>query len=91
MKLEFKVCGSLCAMDTFVINGVHADKDDFGEGHDAAPEDSEGCGSCGNRVFERCDPSQDVLDKYSITEDEYDEICQKLEDSLSFGFCGMCI
>ena len=35
--------------------------------------------------------TKNVLSKYQITQSEYDEICDKLESSLSFGRCGWCI
>lgn len=41
--------------------------------------------------FERFDePQESVLERYNITREEYDAICDELEDVLSFGSCGWC-
>lgn len=34
--------------------------------------------------------TKEILRKYSINKKEYDEICKKLEEGLSFGSCGWC-
>jgi hypothetical protein len=33
----------------------------------------------------------EILLKYKITEEEYQEVVSKLEDGLSFGCCGWCV
>ena len=85
LTLSFKVFD--CQTDNFLINGVHADSDDFGRQYDDSPSDDV---YCGNMVFVPSDPSQSILDKYGITEQEYWCIAEKLQDGLSFGACDLC-
>jgi hypothetical protein len=90
MQIEFKVYGALCEMETFIINGVDADKDDFGTKQDESPETAEDY-ACGDMRFTRKPSTPAVLSKYGITEKEHADICEKLEDGLSFGCCGWCV
>ena len=89
MKIEFEIGDYYCDMKIFKINGIDANKDDFGVQTDYEPEDTL-VYCCGNMVFERKQSTKDVLVKYKINEEEYQEICEKLEDGLSFGSCGLC-
>jgi hypothetical protein len=89
MDLTFEVYHALCSMQKFKINGISADKDDFGENHDHNPEDAEPYG-CGNMQFTAKSAEERILKKYKISPAEYKEICDKLEASLSFGTCGWC-
>lgn len=41
--------------------------------------------------FESISPTQEVLDKYHISVDEYNEIAGKLAEELSFGCCEWCV
>ena len=90
MKVIIKPYGCLCELETFTINGNPADYDDFGEKYDTdrinAPEYG-----CGNMQFIPKASTEKVLSQYQITQSEYDEICDKLESALSFGYCGWCI
>lgn len=90
MKLELKVHGCLCSTEVFTINGIRADSCDFGDQCDRAPELAEDY-ACYDMRFERIPATAEVLAKYQITNDEYDEICEKLESELSFGNCGWCV
>jgi hypothetical protein len=90
MDLKFKVYGYLCAMELFEINGIAANEGDFGSAGDESPETAEDF-ACGNHVYRRTNWTEEVLVKYGITPDEYSEICDKLEDGLSFGCCGWCV
>ena len=90
MKLELEVYSALCATETFKINNIDADNDDFGNSYDASPETAEDYG-CGNRVFKSKLATQEVLDRYKISVDEYNEVCEQLQDKLSFGNCGWCV
>jgi hypothetical protein len=90
MQIKFKVYGALCAMKTFNINGVDADKDDFGSQQDESPETAEDY-ACGDMRFTRKPSTPAVLSKYGITEEEYAGVCEKLEDELSFGCCDWCV
>ncbi len=89
MKLEGFAHQELCEMAMFQINGVEAVWKDFGEKFD---RDSHGCPEhgCGDMEFTRVSPRPEVLDKYGITEEEYNEVCDELEDALSFGYCDKC-
>jgi hypothetical protein len=42
-------------------------------------------------TFERNPSTQLILDKYGITEEEYNEVATRLEIDLSFGSCGWCV
>ena len=90
MNLELTIFSSLCCTDTFKVNNIVADRDDFGISYDASPDTAEEYG-CGNRVFEGIEASPDILAKYSITKEEYLEIVCKLAGGLSFGSCGWCV
>jgi hypothetical protein len=79
-----------CSCETFTINGMDADKDDFGSSCDMDPDNAEQYG-CGNRIFIPQMPTDEVLEKYSINLREYAEICAKLQDMLAVGTCGWCI
>lgn len=79
-----------CALRIFTINGINADKDDFGESYDADSDNAVEYG-CGNHIFESTLPTQKVLDKYGISVDEYNEICEKLTERLDVGSCGWCV
>ena len=41
--------------------------------------------------FKPQSPTKEVLDKYNITEEEYNKICDELEDKLCVGRCGWCV
>jgi hypothetical protein len=89
MDLTLMFYGCLCATTTFTINGVEAHKEDFGEQYDRSPETAEDY-CCGDMQFTRIPPTPEVLAKYKITEEEYAQVCDKLEEGLSFGRCGCC-
>jgi hypothetical protein len=94
MKLKFKVAGTMCVMNEFQINDVGAYPNDFGEGRDHGDGDTEekcDCSvGCSNQRFTRKESTPKILAKYSITQKEYNEICKKLEEGLSFGECDAC-
>ncbi len=90
MKLELKIYGSLCSTQTFSINGITAKSSDFGESADEDQENAEDY-ACGDMKFTGTDSTPDVLEKYNITEKEYAEVTEKLEEGLSFGCCGWCV
>ena len=41
--------------------------------------------------FESNEVSNEILDKYNITEEEYNDICQELTNKLCIGCCGWCV
>jgi hypothetical protein len=77
-------------MDVFRINGVEATPSDFGSSRDESPGTAEEY-ACGDMRFTGKQSSFDVLKKYAITQKEYEEVCAKLEEGLSFGSCGWCV
>lgn len=86
-KIEF--FGALCECSVFEVNGAHAEVSDFGEKYDRDSDNAEPYG-CGDMRFTRIEPTLEVLEKYGIDVDEYNEIASKL-DALSFGGCGWCV
>ena len=89
MNLELEIYNALCATKEFKINGIQGDQEDFGEQYDRDPYNAEPY-CCANMQFTRKPSTPEVLGKYGITEEEYSEICEALEEGLSFGCCGWC-
>lgn len=89
MTHEVNFYHALCSTSKFVINGKDASSSDFGWQGDVNPENAEDY-CCGNMRFTSKKATRKILRKYSIDKKEYDEICEKLEDGLSFGSCGWC-
>lgn len=89
MQLTLTFGHALCYTPDFIINGVDADHEDFGEKYDRDSENAEDY-CCADMQFTRKSPTKEVLTRYGITEDEYHEIAGKLEAGLSFGSCGWC-
>ena len=87
---EIQIYGALCATSIFKINEIDADSCDFGSGYDESPEPAEDY-ACGNRVFEKIVATNEVLEKYKITEADYEKIADELVEKLSFGCCGWCV
>lgn len=79
-----------CELEIFTINGKHANRIDFGDTYDHDTENEEP-GGCGDMYFEPRSPAIEVLDRYNITEEEYYNICNELEDKLRVGSCGWCV
>lgn len=86
-----------CEAQSFTLNGMKADKDDFGE-QDAGDFDYEyeayddECYSCADNHFvPHEDVEQEVLGKYNITEDQYREVQRYLEEKFHVGHCGWCV
>lgn len=90
MKLICESYGCYCDLQNFNINGIDASWEDFGTKEDIAPDEAPEYG-CGDMEFTPKLPTQAILDKYKINVDEYKEICNKLEQKLSFGYCGWCV
>ena len=89
MKLVCKAYSSLCELQDFEINGIKAYEEDFGEHYDVDEENADPY-CCANMKFVAKPATQEVLDKYKISTDEYNKICEKLDEELSFGDCGWC-
>jgi hypothetical protein len=90
MDMKLEIYGALCETSKFVINGIEADAYDFGDKDDEDPDNAEDYG-CGDMQFTSTPPTKEVLEKYSITEDEYRTVCEELNEGLSFGCCGWCV
>lgn len=91
MELIIKPSSRLpCKLETFTINGRNADSRDFGDMYDHDEEHIE-LYVCGDMYFESKNLTKEVLDKYNITEEEYYDICNKLEAKLCIGRCGLCL
>ena len=89
MKLKLQCYGCLCELKVFEINDIKANYMDFGTKEDTDTYNAPDYG-CGNMQFTPKLATQKVLDKYQITVDDYNKICEEL-DCLSFGCCGWCI
>ncbi len=87
--LKARVGECYCYMRTFVINGIEALTDDFGTQFDTDPPERDFYYGCGNMQFIPKKSTTEVLDKYKITQAEYEQICKEL-DCLSFGSCSWC-
>ena len=88
-NIRYQVGTAFCYLKFFEINGIMAKEEDFGKSEDISPETAEPYG-CGYMKFLPKECDQKVIEKYGITEEEYDQICEEL-DCLSFGCCGYCI
>ncbi len=87
MELEFEAAGSLCVAEVFRINGQEANVEDFGHAEFKHARNRYGCA---DMRFVPDKPREKVLAKYGISEDEYQEIADKLRRELSFGRCSLC-
>lgn len=74
-----------CSLEQFIINDITADYEDFGE----IDKESNGH-ECRVFGFNPKDPSDEILKKYKITLDEYEQVCNKL-DVIFIGYCQLCI
>ena len=84
-----------CETKEFDINGVEAEKDDFGRSANVSDthRDAEGnvfYGCMNMQFIPREEVPDDVLTKYGITEPEYRDIQKELAARLSPGRCSWC-
>lgn len=82
-----------CKLQTFSIDGKDANQYDFGRNRDHDLWNAEPYG-CACNKFERIDnPSEisETMKRYSLTREEFDEICSILENVLYVGCCGWCV
>lgn len=79
-----------CELAEFKINGIPADKNDFGFSQDDGDREDVEPYCCSCNKFTSVESNPDVLKKYGITEEEYGEICDRLEEELYVGACGWC-
>jgi len=95
MDLKLEIFNALCSTKEFYINGIMAESEDFGDKADMGthPPDADEYDryGCIDMQFTPKPATQEVLDRYNITKEEYDEIACQLAEGLSFGNCGWCI
>ena len=93
-NIEIKVYKNLCSTETFLINKKRASSDDFGVQEDTDYDNRCEYG-CGNMEFSSypidSEQANEAMQKYNITESEYEYICNILEKELSFGKCSACV
>lgn len=89
MKLTLTFGTGFCCAKVFFINEFPANVTDFGKQFDAEPSKRTQYG-CGNRVFKAFPVNENVLEDYEINVSEYNEICDKLTEGLSWGRCSLC-
>ena len=90
MKVEIESYEALCGLRLFKINEIEADEYAFVEKSDHNPSEAEDYG-CGNMQAEIIASTKEILDKYNITEKEFQEIAEKVSEELSFGQCDWCV
>ena len=79
-----------CRCQTFTINGIVADENDFGSVCDCDGSLAEPYG-CGDMQFTMKNPTNAILTKYHITLPQYGEVCDELKAKLAVGTCGWCV
>lgn len=89
-KVELEAYGSLCSLQTFTINGIEAEEEEFVEKYDHCPDEAEDYG-CGDMRAEIIEASENVLERYKISIEDYNEIAEKVSELVSFGSCGWCV
>ncbi|MDD6716955.1 MAG: hypothetical protein PUF49_11385 [Firmicutes bacterium] len=88
MKLKIEQSlSSPCELNVFTINEKDAEKDDFGT-EDLTSDGEYGCAFC--KFTPDRHPKDGVLERYSITLEEFITIGDILAEKLSFYNCGMC-
>ena len=91
MELKIKTHHALpCRTEVFTINGKNAEQNDFGDMYDHHAQDAEPY-ACADMHFDPKPPTEEVLNRYNITEEEYYNICNELECELCVGSCGWCV
>ena len=79
-----------CELEVFTINGIKADRDDFGflDGYCGEYEDY----SCSRRIFIiEEDKKEKAMLKYHLTEAEYEVVCSELKSECYIDECGYCV
>lgn len=89
MKLEIEFYDTFCATKKFLINDIPAQVEEFGVQYDDEHENVKGYG-CSNMRFYRDEPDPITMEKYHLSESEWEALCDLLEENLSFGTCSYC-
>ena len=80
-----------CTCEVFEINRESANIADFGYMADIAPELAEPY-ACGCKVFiPNKNEAEEAMKIYGITIDEFNKVCEELEEKLFVGSCGLCV
>jgi hypothetical protein len=90
MEYKLKVYGYSCSLSEFVVNGVGARENDFVDKYDHSPETAEDY-ACGDMLADLKPATDEILQKYKITLDEYNTIAESVAKKVSFGCCGWCV
>lgn len=90
MEYKAEVYGALCSLKEFTINGIKAHEEDFVDKFDHDQENTEDY-ACGDMEADIILATEEVLQKYSITLEEYNTIADDVSEKVSFGCCGGCI
>ena len=86
MTLIYEKAGRWYCQVNFYVNGITGSECDFG---DKNPGGRDGY-RCLNMHFEPDDPTDEILERYGITENDYKIIVDMLCEQLAFGNCCMC-
>ena len=90
MECKIEVYEAMCSLSTFEINGIDADEDDFVDKYDHSSYAAEDH-ACEDMRADLNTATDEVLQKYKITLDEYNAIAENVAGKVSFGCCGLCI
>lgn len=85
-----------CSLQTFTIGEQSADTSDFGNGGDEGPDEGQEPEpyACSHWTWHRTNKSvemRDAREKYKLSDEDFDKICDELEDILHVGSCGWCV
>lgn len=85
MKYELKICCAFpCVASKFTVNGIRADKNDFGN----SESESDGQRGCKYNIFKPFRyPPEGVLEKYKISLEEFLRIGDILESEFCIHHC----
>ena len=80
-----------CRLSEFIINGIKADQDEFGDTADTQEDIAENRFCCGRKEFiPNYSRAESCKEKYGIDDEELEAICNKLEEVLFIGTCNKC-
>lgn len=82
-----------CEFAIFKINGINAEANDFGWATTDKLVSTDDQWGCRNHIWHSyTDPvgKETACRKYGLTDEEYAEVCETLEDILTFDCCDCC-
>ena len=89
MNIKLKIDSKSCKVKSLTIKGMDADYEDFG--YTADTSYNEFYNGCYNMKFIKKEYSDIVATKYKLDRSDYENICNMLEDNLSYGRCKRCV